>query len=135
MDKFGERLRALREEKNISQEAFGKLFNLSQSTIAYYESNKKDPSRATLIKMAEYFGVSLDYLLGRTDIQEPARSEVLAAHRSDRYDTPLPQEAIEELENFKDYIRHKYRNWKPEMTQGEYLKKYGHNEEGGEKEI
>lgn len=71
MPSFGERLKKLREEKELSQEELGKRFNLSQSTIAYYEVNKKQPSQNTLNKMADFFNVSIDYLLGRTDDPNP----------------------------------------------------------------
>ena len=63
---FGQRLKYLREKKGISQGELGKRFNLSQSTIAYYELNKKQPSQSTLNKMADFFDVTADYLLART---------------------------------------------------------------------
>lgn len=69
---FGERLKALREEKQISQRELGQFFNLSQSTIAYYETNKKEPNKDTLQRLADYFHVSVDYLLGRTNDPRPA---------------------------------------------------------------
>lgn len=62
---FGRRLKELREKKEMSQEELGRRFNLSQSTIAYYEMDKKQPSQNTLHKMADYFEVTTDYLLGR----------------------------------------------------------------------
>lgn len=67
MSEFGQRLKELREKIDISQEELGRRFNLSQSTIAYYESNKKQPSQRTLGKMADYFYVTTDYLLGREE--------------------------------------------------------------------
>lgn len=66
MASFGKRLKILRDKKGISQEDLAKLFNLSQSTIAYYEKDKKQPSQKTLTRLADYFGVSTDYLLGRS---------------------------------------------------------------------
>ena len=54
MATFGERLRLLREEKGLSQDELGKILNLSQSTIAYYETNKKEPTRETIIKIADF---------------------------------------------------------------------------------
>ncbi|NHM28897.1 helix-turn-helix domain-containing protein [Desulfofundulus sp. TPOSR] len=68
---FGKRLRELREKKNLSQEALGKLFHLSQSMIAHYEAGRKQPSQQTLRQMADFFGVSIDYLLGRTNDPRP----------------------------------------------------------------
>jgi repressor LexA len=69
MAHFGSRLRGLREEKELSQEALGKVLNLSQSTIAYYELNRKQPTQENLQYFADFFNVSVDYLLGRTDIR------------------------------------------------------------------
>ncbi|MCL6446826.1 MAG: helix-turn-helix transcriptional regulator [Armatimonadetes bacterium] len=74
MNTFGQRLKVLREEKKLSQEELGKIFHLSQSTIAYYEKDKKQPSQKTLQKFADFFNVSVDYLLGRTNNPKPAYS-------------------------------------------------------------
>lgn len=66
MSTFGERLKKEREIKGISQQELAKRLNLSQSTIAYYELDKKQPPHATLNKIASFFDISIDYLLGRT---------------------------------------------------------------------
>jgi transcriptional regulator with XRE-family HTH domain len=71
MATFGQRLKRLREEKELSQQELAKLFSLSQSTIAYYELDKKQPSQKTLQRLAEFFGCTVDYILGRTDIRNP----------------------------------------------------------------
>lgn len=67
MSTFGERLKMLREEKMLTQDALGKIFDLYQSTIGYYETNKKEPSQKTVLKLTDFFNVSTDYLLGRTN--------------------------------------------------------------------
>ena len=67
MKKFGENLRKLRDRHDMTQEALGKLLNVTQSTIAYYESGKKQPTLETLIIIADYFEVSTDFLLNRTN--------------------------------------------------------------------
>lgn len=64
---FGSRLRALREGKGLKQEPLAKMLNLTQSTIAYYESDTKQPTYVTLKRLADFFGVTTDYLLGRSD--------------------------------------------------------------------
>lgn len=71
MATFGERLKSLREKKELSQQELGNRFNLSQSTIAYYEMDRKEPTQRTLQRLADYFEVSTDYLMGRTDIKNP----------------------------------------------------------------
>lgn len=69
MTEFKDRLRELREEKGLSQEKLAKLLFLSQSAIAYYELGKKFPNHNTLNRLASFFDVSIDYLLGRTDVR------------------------------------------------------------------
>ncbi|MBM7623658.1 helix-turn-helix domain-containing protein [Sporohalobacter salinus] len=62
-----ERIKKLRKEKNISQRKLAKILGLSPSTIAMYETEKRKPDSETLQKIADFFDVSVDYLLGRTD--------------------------------------------------------------------
>lgn len=68
---LGERLKLLREEKDLSQEEMGHSFNLKQSSFSCYENNTKQPSIDTLIKLADFFNVSIDYLVGRSDSYDP----------------------------------------------------------------
>ncbi|WZL74078.1 helix-turn-helix transcriptional regulator [Clostridiaceae bacterium 35-E11] len=69
---FGQRLKELRKEKSLNQSEIGKLLNVSTSTIGMYEQGRRDPDTNTLKFLAEYFNVSVDYLLGRTDKREIA---------------------------------------------------------------
>lgn len=75
MNRFGGRLKKLRTDKKLSQRELAERFNISQSAIAYYESGKKEPNHEMLQKLADFFEVSLDYLLGRTDNTEPTQLE------------------------------------------------------------
>lgn len=61
---FGDRLKELRKNKNISQEEIGKLCGVAKNTVSSWENNINQPSIETLTKLAEYFNVSIDYLLG-----------------------------------------------------------------------
>ncbi|MGB9662182.1 MAG: helix-turn-helix domain-containing protein [Moorellaceae bacterium] len=67
---FGERLAALRREKGLSQAELARMLNMGQSTIAMYEKNKRRPDPETLERLADFFQVSVDYLLGRTNYRE-----------------------------------------------------------------
>ncbi|RNC98263.1 helix-turn-helix domain-containing protein [Lysinibacillus halotolerans] len=67
---FGKKLKALRTSKKISQKEFGKLFGVAESTIGMYERDERRPDFELLNKFADYFKVSTDYLLGRTDTKE-----------------------------------------------------------------
>ena len=61
---FGERLRALRAEKNIGQNELARNLNLSNASISYWETGKQSPTADAIFKLAQYFAVSADYLIG-----------------------------------------------------------------------
>ena len=63
------RLKKLRKKKNISQLKLAIDLNMNQNTISRYENMEREADYETLIKFADYFDVSLDYLLGRKDIK------------------------------------------------------------------
>ena len=58
-------LRDLRKAKGISLKEFGKIIGVAESTVSLYENGKRQPDYDTLSKIADFFGVSTDYLLGR----------------------------------------------------------------------
>ena len=60
-------LRKIRKEKGISQLKLALDLNTSQNTISRYETGEREPGIHELIKIADYFDISVDYLLGRTD--------------------------------------------------------------------
>ncbi|MGN8232315.1 helix-turn-helix domain-containing protein [Priestia flexa] len=64
---FGKRLATLRKEKGISQYEFADRIGFSRGQVANYEQGKREPDYETLQKIADFFNVSTDYLLGRTD--------------------------------------------------------------------
>lgn len=65
------RIKYLRAEKGISQNELAKALGLTQQAISAYENGLREPDLETLQKIADFFDVSLDYLLGRTDIRKP----------------------------------------------------------------
>ena len=64
---FRIRLKTLREEKGLSQAAFAKDFGVAQSTVGNWEAGTREPNFDTVQKLADYFNVSVDYLLCRTN--------------------------------------------------------------------
>ncbi len=64
------RLKELRKKKNISQLKLALDLNTNQNTISRYETGEREPGIMELIKIADYFNVSVDYLLERTDKPE-----------------------------------------------------------------
>ena len=61
------RLKALRKDRNVSQLKLALDLNMNQNSISRYETGEREADYETLIQFADYFDVSLDYLLGRTD--------------------------------------------------------------------
>ncbi len=69
---LGERLLLLRENKEIYQKEVAAYLKVSIGTISNYEKGVHDPDLKTLCKLADFYDVSTDYLLGRTPIPDPA---------------------------------------------------------------
>ena len=67
MMEFGKRLKTLRKKQHLTQDQVGALFSVAPSTVGAYERGTREPTMENLIKMANYFHVSLDYLLGQSD--------------------------------------------------------------------
>ncbi len=62
---FGAYLSELRKENGYTQKEFGKIFHLSESSIAHYEQGRAFPDISIIIQIANYFDVNIDYLFGR----------------------------------------------------------------------
>lgn len=76
MSAFSERLRQLRNEKKIKQEDLAKYLNISRSAYGHYETGHTEPSKDVIEKLAKFFSVTTDYLLGRTDERNISYSEI-----------------------------------------------------------
>lgn len=61
------RIRDLREDADLTQRQLGDAINVPQRTYAYYESGQRMIPPHVLCALADYYGVSVDYILGRTD--------------------------------------------------------------------
>ena len=62
------RLRSLREDRDLNQTQIAKMLGMSQTGYSKYETGENDIPTAVLIKLARFYGTSIDYLLGETDI-------------------------------------------------------------------
>ena len=78
---FQVRLKQLRENANYSQYSFANEIGVAQSTVGMWESGMREPNYKTTQKIADFFNVSIDYLLGKSDIQN-----FVAEQRSDSLD-------------------------------------------------
>lgn len=69
------RLKLLRTENGESLEKIAKYLNVTIQTISNYENEKRDMTPDTILKLADYFGVSTDYLLGKSDVRNPEKKD------------------------------------------------------------
>ena len=71
MGSFGSRLKQLRIEKDLTQTELGNQFNVHKGSVSNWENDNRFPDGQQLTKIADFFDVSIDYLLGRTDKRKP----------------------------------------------------------------
>ena len=94
---FAERIKKLRKEAGITQAELGKICGLSKGTVAMWEVGQREVTFDTLRKLADYFGVTADYLLGFSDETSPA------AHEAELVDFmlgPDPAKMKQAMDNF-----------------------------------
>ncbi|MBY6802802.1 helix-turn-helix transcriptional regulator [Clostridium botulinum] len=118
---FAKRLKELRSEKGVVQKDVANFLNITTSAYGFYEQGKRIPDTEIMIKLSNYFNVSLDYLLGKTNVKKStvtspnARNytddnEVTIALHSDVEYDDLPDEARKEINNFIEYVKQKYKD-------------------------
>ena len=64
---FGIKLKELRIEKGLSQRKLGEIFGVCNQTVSFWETGSREPDLDALIKIADFFEVSVDFLLNRED--------------------------------------------------------------------
>ena len=64
---FGSKLKELRLEKGLTQRALGEALGFCNQTISFWESGQREPDLDALVKVAKYFDISVDYLLGNSE--------------------------------------------------------------------
>jgi len=113
---FKDRIKALRVSKPISAIDLAKALNISESAIRMYESGRAMPSAETMLRLADVFDVPVDYLLGRTDIQEIDVAQIL------RIEKKIALKALREF-----YV--KLIDLKSQLVflENEYEKRFGEN--------
>lgn len=116
MEKFGTRFKEERKRKKLTQEQLANMFFLNKSSISRYEKGNQMPEMPTLQKIADFFEVSTDYLLGRTDerITKPKLDEgikTIAAHRIN-INEDLPDEAYDKINEYIKMVEMMYKSKK-----------------------
>lgn len=99
--KLGDRIRDLRESRNIMQKDLAEFFGVEKSTWSQYENNKRIPDIEMLKRICEYFQISADYLLSITDKKyNPYSFEFLEL--VDRFNSLAEQSKAEVFKNSKN---------------------------------
>ena len=108
---FGDRLKILRDEKSITQKELGKILNVSDRVIGYYETNNRFPNDETVLRnISEYFNVSVDWLLGLSNSKTRITYDA-AYDRKNSFSfqvAELPEDAIKNISEYIEYIKNKY---------------------------
>jgi transcriptional regulator with XRE-family HTH domain len=110
---LGIRIKNLRESKDLTQIKLSKILNISNSTLSQYEAGNRTPSDDIKRMIADYFDVSVDYLLGRTDIIKSGDKNIETKAFHNLGLENLPEDAIRKVEEFIEFIKQKY---KPDGT-------------------
>lgn len=95
-------IKALRTQKKMTQVELAKRLNVAQNTVSYWEKGKTEPDFATVSKLTEIFGVSADYLLGRTMEQSTVPTQGAKIPVLGDVQAGLPMEAVENIIDYEE---------------------------------
>ena len=106
------KLRELREEQGISLDKLGEIFHVQKSSLSRIETGKQEPKADLINALADYFNVTTDYLLGRTEERHAKKERfqgvtTISAHRIGNIEQ-LPDEALDQLDDYIEYLKIKY---------------------------
>ncbi|MGE4282790.1 MAG: helix-turn-helix domain-containing protein [Clostridia bacterium] len=107
---LGKRIAYLRCQKKLTQDELSKALGISRGSLSMYEIDRREPDNNTLVKVADYFNVSTDYLFDRTDNPKPIselQDSILETNAS--YNFELPKEAIKQIEDYIEFIKQRYK--------------------------
>ena len=110
------RIKELRKAKKITQGDISNILNVQQSTISHWENEKTEIDKTTLMKLADYFNVTVDYLLGRENSEEDKSILSIGGFAvPDKYIIPVVGQVvagkpIESPENIEGYVYIEHKN-------------------------
>jgi len=113
---LGERLRDLRKNRSMTQEELGKIINVTKVSVSGYENGNRSPDTETLQKIADFFDVSTDYLLGRDDPKDQLE------HYKNKIAKEFPDADLmfEDMESLSaDQLEEVYKFIKYQMSKGD----------------
>lgn len=103
---LGERLKYLRsnQETNVTQDAVAKAIGVTRAAYSHFENGRNEPDNEKIVALADYYGVTTDYLLGRP---EPKDGLTVAAHRTKGVE--LTEEQKQDIDDYIEFQKAKYR--------------------------
>ena len=96
------KIKELRSEKGITQTELASYLKISARAVGYYENGEREPDYDTLLKIAEYFDVSIDYLLGR--VTNPMSNADFHVGLSRKEEGSLSDEEKQQIRDFAKYV-------------------------------
>lgn len=99
---FAERLKELRKKSKMTQIEFAKKFNIANGTVGNWESGNRQPDYDTINKIADYFNVTVDYLLGRESSSTPTTKDSIKVPVLGYVAAGIPIEAIENILDYEE---------------------------------
>ena len=105
------KLRELRKKTNMTMKELGAALGLAESTISQYETGKRQPDYETLLRLGEFFGVSIDYLLGQETEKAPTKDgertisdeDIMFALWGEQND--MDKEDLEDVKRYAAFVR------------------------------
>ncbi len=104
--KIKDRIKELRKELGLTQEEFSEKIGYTRTAISAWEVGRNEPSNDDTIKLANFFNVSVDYIIGNSDIRNPEELKKVPFANEGGLDTKgLDTEDLKELQKQIDYIK------------------------------
>lgn len=114
---FAKRLKVLRKRLGITQAQFAEVFKIAHGTIAMWETGRREPDFETAIRIADYFHVSVDYLIGRDEKETPTPED------GGGHDDPLRSTLLHNFDQLNREGREKLVDISDDMvSSGKYIK-------------
>lgn len=95
MTSISDRLKLLRSQKDVNQDVVAEACNMSRIALARYETGARIPRSENAARLADYYGVTVDYILGREEAQLPAQEKAPA-------DDPLTEQIMAKAQKMSD---------------------------------
>jgi transcriptional regulator with XRE-family HTH domain len=115
---IGQRIRELRKQHKMTQEQVAAFLNLAKSTISQYENSINEPDIETIVKLADRFNVTVDYLLGRDFYVSPVNAPSPNTMLMERLTEDEAEYLKESLDMYRKW-KSKRKNAEQETTAGE----------------